>query len=263
VIYCSKECQVYHWKIHKKECKTLQKSLLGGEVADEPHDFEPETLSDLQELVSSTATPNGSVIKLKAGVYSWSSAEKATLPLVISRSVTIIGSGMTESTVTTTINCPIVIENNSAPQQSKSLLVLRNFRCLNGMKIKDNNHDSIELVNLHISLPDAAQKFQAQIPTREDCVEVAECNKLLVQSCEIFGGSDGLVLNGNSIKTHIKDSIIKYDSSRGIFANNLFTIEDSEVSCCGSYGMKTRSGCSRKGKCKIQAGPWDNVSPNF
>ena len=50
---------------------------------------------------------------------------------------------------------------------------------------------------------------------------------------------------------------IKGAAGRGIFANDLFTIEDSTVMGCGSYGMKTRAGCDRRGRNRIQPGPWD------
>ena len=89
---------------------------------------------------------------------------------------------------------------------------------------------------------------------------MGDCRRLLISGCCIHDGSDGLGLNGSCAQVLIKDSEIKYCCCRGIFANDSFTIEDSEVSSCGSYGMKTRGGCFRKGTCHIQPGPWDNCN---
>jgi hypothetical protein len=47
-------------------------------------------------------------------------------------------------------------------------------------------------------------------------------------------------------------------ASRGVFANPSFVVEDCTIMGCGGYGMKTRSGCTRRGDNRIQAGPWDS-----
>jgi hypothetical protein len=80
-------------------------------------------------------------------------------------------------------------------------------------------------------------------------------DKVLLEECEVTGGSDGVFINVHGCtlrKCRILDAY-----SRGIFANDSFIIEDSVVQGCGGYGMKTRSGCDRRGRNHIQAGPWD------
>ena len=94
-------------------------------------------------------------------------------------------------------------------------------------------------------------------------LDIGNCKgeKVLVLDCEIFGGGDTVNNTGSSTKLHIKQSEIRFAQSRGIFSNRCFTIEDSEVSCCGGYGMKTRGGVIRKGDCDIQPGPWEQHNP--
>ncbi len=179
------------------------------------------------------------------------------IPLVISRPVTVVGCGMTEDGPNTIINCLVIMQNSPVPQ-ANSTLVLRDCRCLKGLKINCTINENIQLINLHISLPNARINYERQVVTNTDCVEVTNCKNLLINGCEIHGGQDGLGLNGYDIKAHIKNTEIKYPCCRGIFANHDFVIEDSVVSDCGSYGMKTRGGATRRGKCIIQSGPWDN-----
>ncbi|KAK3238703.1 hypothetical protein CYMTET_51302 [Cymbomonas tetramitiformis] len=75
----------------------------------------------------------------------------------------------------------------------------------------------------------------------------------------IFGGGDGLMHSSHETKLHLKDCEIRWAESRGIFANSSFVIEDTEISNCGSYGIKCRGGCEVKGGCDIQSGPWDSL----
>lgn len=71
------------------------------------------------------------------------------------------------------------------------------------------------------------------------------------------GGSDGVFIDAGGV--HLKDCKIVGAACRGIFANHSFVIEGCTVGNCGSYGMKTRSGCERRGvNNSIQEGPWDS-----
>ena len=90
----------------------------------------------------------------------------------------------------------------------------------------------------------------------EDAFVLEQCRTARLDGCEVFGGSDGLMISDGNCECYIKDSDIRFAASRGIFANPHFTVEDVEVSCCGSYGMKTRGGCTRIGDNDIQPGPW-------
>ncbi len=74
---------------------------------------------------------------------------------------------------------------------------------------------------------------------------------------EIYGGSDGVGSNGLHTQLHIKDCEIRFAHCRGIFSNSHLIIENSEVSNCGSYGIKDRFGRTLRGDNDIQPGPWD------
>lgn len=91
-----------------------------------------------------------------------------------------------------------------------------------------------------------------------DALVLSHAQEVLLVDCEVFGGDDGLMISNADV--HIKDSDIRFARCRGIFANDHFTVEGVEVSNCGSYGMKTRGGCTRLGDDNdIQPGPWDNM----
>jgi hypothetical protein len=78
---------------------------------------------------------------------------------------------------------------------------------------------------------------------------------ILIDRCSVRGGSDGVMINEWGV--HLRRCNISGAASRGIFANRDFVIEDSVVTGCGGYGMKTRFGCERRGRNDIQPGPWD------
>ena len=140
VTYCSKECQHHHWKIHKMTCsaRTPKKKA----TPQPPQEFEADSLSVLQELVTATSTPSGSIIRLCPGTVYGSSSESGTTTtpsaLVITRAVTIEGTGMTDDGSGTIFNCAVVIQMNS-PASGKSILTIRNCRCLHGLKMKQTS----------------------------------------------------------------------------------------------------------------------------
>ena len=80
-------------------------------------------------------------------------------------------------------------------------------------------------------------------------------DRVVIDQCEVLGGSDGVEIDTAGVT--LRKCTIKGAASRGIFANDFFIIEDSTVMGCGSYGMKTRAGCDRRGRNRIQPGPWD------
>ncbi len=99
-------------------------------------------------------------------------------------------------------------------------------------------------------------------PPSRDALRLVECLTVVMEDCEVFGGQDGVLIDGFGCDVHIKDSIVRFAQSRGIFTNPFFTVEGVEIYDCRAYGMKTRAGCERIG-CDndIQAGPWDDVAP--
>ena len=91
--------------------------------------------------------------------------------------------------------------------------------------------------------------------TLERVGEGYEEDRVLLEDCEVRGGGDGVMINAVGVRL-LRCRILNA-SDRGIFANPDFVIENSTVQGCGGYGMKTRSGCERRGRNNIQAGPWD------
>lgn len=94
-------------------------------------------------------------------------------------------------------------------------------------------------------------------PTRNvNAFEVHCRGNILIDSCKIYGGSDGVYLSGYE-SAIIRNSTIQYARNRGIFANEWFTIKDSVICDCGSYGIKGRGGWDARGDGNhIQPGPW-------
>jgi hypothetical protein len=271
VIYCCTECQRHHWPIHKLTCAAKSKSKSTTASAHSTHNpappivhlLEAHTIEELQHLVRDPNTPHGATIKLKPCHY------QSDTPLSITRYVTLEGCGMNSNGTNTTLDCVVIIESSlpESPQQSTaaagigdSTVTIKQCCCVRGITINTTTHSRIQLLDLHISLPNAKSNFDNRIVCREDCVDVTNCSRLDITRCEIHGGSDGLSLNSHDINAYIKNTEIKYACCRGIFANPMFTIEDSEVTSCGSYGMKTRNGVRRRGRCNIQPGPWDGLA---
>jgi hypothetical protein len=134
------------------------------------------------------------------------------------------------------------------------LLKLAKFSVSNAkLKVTGKNIDRARLSELSIK-----QKIQ----TNEDSLIIDSIgpdnydpDRILVEDCEVQGGSDGVVIDTH---VHLLRCTITGAAARGIFANSDFVIENCTVLGCGSYGMKTRSGCERRGRNQIQPGPWDN-----
>ena len=150
----------------------------------------------------------------------------------------------------TVIEAPIEVKQDSATRGG--LLRIANLRATQGMVVDSNNFERVDLCKVHVS----------QEPGRDDCLVINDCTgkQVLLDDCEVYGGGDGLGHYGRSTKLHVKNSAIRFAQSRGIFANDDFVIEDSEVSNCGGYGIKMRGGCTYRGDNDIQPGPWDGMS---
>ena len=126
-------------------------------------------------------------------------------------------------------------------------LSLQNLTVMRGFDIEDNEYGTVTVTECH---------FESG-PGR-DCVQVGSCGRTCVfRNCIISGGSDGLHHKSDSTRLLIENCVIRDAGSRGIFANRDFTIRDSVVENCGSYGIKCRGGCTVEGDCDIQPGPWD------
>jgi hypothetical protein len=209
----------------------------------------PRTAAALQELVD-LATDDCRV-SIPAGKFL---ASDGCSELVIKSAITLTGQGKTQST----LHFPVSV----SPDAAGTLLRLARFGVVNarvkvcGKKIKS--------ARLHeLSIKQRSQQEDALIldsigPSNSDP------DSMLVENCDVQGGSDGVMID-----TYVRllNCSITGAAARGIFANSDFVIENCTVQGCGSYGMKTRAGCERRGRNSIQAGPWDQHmqlhSPGF
>ncbi len=235
VLYCNRECQKADWKKHKTTCKQINPGT--GEV-----DLVASNFEELQALVLNSSTENGATIKLIKGSYD------SSAPLIINKAITIVGVGSSYGEDNSVINTNIIAENIT----SGKMLRLKDLKGTNGLTVKG----TVKCKNIELT----GCRFERPNNTQHDCVELNhDCtSNTLIVDCEIYGGNDGLTYQSKGSLT-IRSSEIRFAQDRGIFANNYFTIENSEVSNCGGYGMKTRGGCLRLGDNDIQPGPWDNL----
>jgi hypothetical protein len=199
-------------------------------------------IDQIQQLVNGCG--KGGLVHFGPGKY-----KSTTTHLLISKGMTIIGSCIRSVTgIKTETELPFkIIVNPSNKDRSK--LLIRNISIIGkeGIEIKDNHLSRLELKEIKIR----AEKDS-------DAVIIHNCmgGAILLNWCEIYGGSDGISNTGMNTQLHIKDCEIRFAKYRGILSNNNFTIEDSEVSNCGSYGIKDRGGHTSIGDNDIQAGPW-------
>ena len=203
--------------------------------------FECSSVDELRSALLSAKA--GDTVQLKAGCFQHPETLKITRPIHL------IGEGRREDETKLDLKLEVDMKNGK-----QGNLLLENFRLCQGLTVKDTTNSSIVLRKLYVTLPQG---------TRSDCLEITEAKKILLDNCDIYGGSDGLFINRCS-DCHIKDCEIRFAQSRGIFANHNFDIEGTEVSNCGGYGIKCRGGFNDIGQSRnnpndIQAGPWDEM----
>jgi hypothetical protein len=219
--------------------------------------------AELIAAVDNVGEGQSAVIHLPAGRF-----EAGSGPIVIdvtraaaagAKSITIEGAGMKRmgSVVSgdsgSNTEVPVTVKIVAAPgTQSALSLTLKKLTCKDGLDIEtDKAIANLTLEKVHVTVPD---------PPARDALKFTKCLKVLMQDCEVYGGQDGVNIDGSDCAVHIKDSIIRFAASRGIFANPMFKVEDVEICNCGAYGMKTRAGCQRIGDDNdIQPGPWDHL----
>lgn len=264
--YCSAACQRAHFGLHKKTC--------------EPHVVEivaTMEFEEIQRLVSSCS--KGGVVRFGPGTFKTSATTRVVdsqrserladgslgvgdlalpLLLLVSKSMTVIGC-CTQSTTgiesETELLFGIIVNPTKADDCGR--LIIRNLTIRAEVEIKDNAFKQIELFSVGI---DASATRIPGYVIRVDALGIGNCNGekgVLLERCEIYGGWDGINNSGRQNRLYIKDCEVRFACCRGIFSNSHFVIEDSEVSNCGSYGIKDRAGRTMRGNNDIQQGPWD------
>ena len=137
-----------------------------------------------------------------------------------------------------------------------ALLRLSNFSIAGyQLLVRGADVKRVELERLQISYPPHLQEDALVLNEIGRGPDESGMPSILIDRCSVRGGSDGVMINEWGV--HLRHCNISGAASRGIFANRYFVIEDSVVTGCGGYGMKTRSGCERRGGNDIQPGPWD------
>ena len=139
-------------------------------------------------------------------------------------------------------------------QATGALLQLSNFSVVNApLTVTGKNIKQAVLQNITVSLPPHSDNDAL---TLNDICQHA-IGPILLDTCTVRGGAESVFINACGV--HLKGCHISGAASRGVFANYDFVIQDSVVTNCGGYGMKTRAGCQRRGNNSIQAGPWDGT----
>jgi hypothetical protein len=210
------------------------------------------SFEELQAAVSSSSV-NGSAlvtVKLAAGEFSGPG------PLVITRPIHLVGAGSAgcyeheADSVSSILKVPLHIEQDPLNDQGGDLRI-SSLYAQQGGNVATNGFR-------HITIEDVT--FSAGQDCRGDClmIDASGCEKGVdIKKCRVMGGEDGLFIKDGEVS--VRDSEIRFAASRGIFANPPFGIKNTEVSNCGSYGIKCRGGYNDLGGCDIQPGPWDEL----
>ena len=199
----------------------------------------PRTAAALQELLDQAR--DGSQVSIPSGTFTASANES----LWIKSAITLQGQGPAKSVLTFLVG---VQEGASG-----KLLHLRAFSVRfatltvgGGAALR-----RARLSQVHVD----AQGCDMDALVLNPIGQGHEQDRILVEDCEVRGGNDGVFIDCSGVR--LLRCVILEAESRGIFANPDFVVEDCTVKGCGGYGMKTRSGCQRRGKNNIQPGPWD------
>ena len=201
----------------------------------------PNNLAVPQKLVDAAAKLGaGSRVLLPKGDF------RAGGSLTIPCAMTIEGQGAAH----TRLRCAVTVANDAAGP----LLRLANLSVVgHSVEIGGMGLQRVHLHKLRVDMRRAVGQSDALV--LNEIGGGYRSDKVLLEECEVVGGSDGIMIDAGGCT--LRKCTVLHAQSRGIFANESFTIEDSIVQGCGGYGMKTRAGCDRRGRNDIQPGPWD------
>ena len=229
VEYCDKTHQTKHWSLHRVVC------------TDAPRHTVPSS-SSLEAIQTTINQANpGDVVEIPEGRYE-SSSETAFL--TIDKPIRLLGAGMSKTRIKGTLDVRVPTVSHGSSVLSVCDLGVDGIANVGKTSYKQINFQSVE-----VRCP----------PSSRNAAFTVECNgKILLNCCEIIGGSDGLSLLNRATVATVQETDIELAQNRGIFANPSFTIgPNSAVYSCGGYGIKGRSGWNEKGENQIQPGPWN------
>jgi hypothetical protein len=192
-------------------------------------------LGQLQTMID--AAPAGATVSFPRGEVDCTGGGV----LEIKVAITLDGSGA-ESSV---LKCPVVVDKHLTGDrlQLSRFAVIGHPVRIAGAKLK-----RVQLLQIRIDAPQHGS---------EDALVLGNIGggRILVKDSNITGGADGVMIEAYGVT--LKGCRIVGAASRGVFATPDFVVEDCTIMGHGAYGMKTRSGCTRLGDNRIQAGPWD------
>ena len=180
-------------------------------------------------------------MEIREGSYESSSGNAL---LTIDKPIRLLGAGMSKTRIKGTLYVRVPTVSHGG-----SVLSVCDLGVDGIADIAETSYKQIYFQSVEVRCP----------PRSRNAAFTVECNgKILLNCCEIIGGSDGLQLLNHATEATLQETDIELAQNRGIFANPYFTIgPNSAVYNCGGYGIKGRSGWNEKGENQIQPGPWN------
>jgi len=207
----------------------------------ERHRIESSASLDMIQNVMRKAGIND-VIELPSGTFGGGAPGET---LEITKNLQLHGQGMDK----TILKCNLVVKQDGC---TGGKAMVQKLKVQGVVTVTDNTFDDVSFVSMEVN----ASKLQS------DAVTIKCCRRLFLFCCEIIGGLDGLCLMDQSTSARIDQTDIQFAACRGILANVNFTIKDSAVYNCGSYGIKGRIGWTDLGGNDLQPGPWRENGQN-
>jgi len=179
-------------------------------------------------------------VELREGSYESSSGNEL---LTIDKPIRLLGAGMSKTRIKGTLDVRVPTVSHGT-----SVLSVCDLGVDGIVNVGETSYKQIYFQSVEVKCP----------PRSRDAAFTVECNgKILLNCCEIIGGSDGLKLLNRATEATLQETDIELAQNRGIFATPYFTVGPiCAVYNCGGYCIKGRSGWKEKGENQIQPGPW-------
>ena len=210
----------------------------------------PRTLAALQALVDAACVRGaGTRLRVPTGQFVCVGAGGGADGLTIGSAISIVGAG--DATV---FHFPVTV----LPTAAGELLELKAFG-VQGARVLVTG-PGLQRVRLNdVTIHAEGVRSDALIFTNMELARGAprsDEHRIIVERCSVFGGEDGVMVSVCGLE--FKSCQIMGAQSRGIFANDSFTISRSTVHAYG-YGLKLRGGCTALGHNDFSPGPWDEM----